>query len=92
MTRDASHEKLGAALNIDGPDVIVATSGYFGDAPPYQGHVVLIDRASGRVQAVFNTLCSDRRAAARAEQLPLPATRRSSRARARSSSPAAGVC
>jgi hypothetical protein len=60
ITRDATHEKLGSALNIDGPDIVVATSGYFGDAPPYQGHVVLIDRASGRLRAVFNTLCSSR--------------------------------
>jgi outer membrane protein assembly factor BamB len=61
VTRDATHEKLGAALNIDGPDVVVATSGYLGDAPPYQGHVVLLDRASGRLQGVFNTLCANRR-------------------------------
>jgi hypothetical protein len=60
ITRDATHEKLGAALNIDGPDLVVATSGYFGDAPPYQGHVILIDRTSGQIKAVFNTLCSDR--------------------------------
>ena len=60
VTRDATHEKLGAALNIDGPDLVAATTGYFGDAPPYQGHVVLIDRASGRLQAVFNTLCANR--------------------------------
>jgi hypothetical protein len=62
VTRDATHEKLGAALNIDGPDLVAATSGYFGDIPPYQGHVVLIDRASGRLEAVFNTLCANRRA------------------------------
>jgi hypothetical protein len=61
VTRDPTHEKLGAALNIDGPDVLVATSGYFGDAPPYQGHVALIDRASGRLAGVFNTLCANRR-------------------------------
>ena len=24
------------------PDLLAATSGYFGDAPPYQGHVVAI--------------------------------------------------
>jgi outer membrane protein assembly factor BamB len=61
VTRDPTHEKLGAALNIDGPDVVVATSGYLGDAPPYQGHVALIDRSSGRLQRVFNTLCANRR-------------------------------
>jgi PQQ-like domain len=61
ITRDPTHEKLGAALNIDGPDIVVATSGYLGDAPPYQGHVALIDRSSGRLQRVFNTLCANRR-------------------------------
>jgi hypothetical protein len=61
VTRDATHEKLGAALNIDGPYLLVATSGYLGDIPPYQGHVLLIDRSSGRIVSVFNTLCSDRR-------------------------------
>jgi PQQ-like domain len=60
VTRDAGHEKLAAALNIDGPDVIAATGGYFGDAPPYQGHVILIDRSSGRIRGVFNTLCANR--------------------------------
>ena len=62
ITRDASHEKLAAALNIDRGYLLVSTGGYFGDAPPYQGHVVAIDRASGRIASVFNTLCSDRRA------------------------------
>jgi len=61
ITHDATHEKIAAALNIDGADVVVATGGYFGDAPPYQGHVVLIDRSSGRITAVFNTLCANRR-------------------------------
>src|SRR4051812_44982798 len=61
VTRDATHEKLAAAINISGPDILVATGGYIGDAPPYQGHVALVDRASGRVRAVFNTLCADRR-------------------------------
>jgi hypothetical protein len=61
VTHDPAREKLGAALNIDGPDVVVATSGYFGDAPPYQGHVALIDRSSGRLRRVFNTLCANRR-------------------------------
>jgi PQQ-like domain len=61
VTREPLHEKLGAALNVDGPDLLVATSGYLGDAPPYQGHVVAIDRSSGRLVSVFNTLCANRR-------------------------------
>jgi hypothetical protein len=42
--------------------VLVTTGGYVGDAPPYQGKVVAIDRASGRVARVWNSLCSNRRA------------------------------
>jgi hypothetical protein len=60
ITRDATHEKIAAALNIDGPYVLAATGGYLGDAPPYQGHVVLIERAGGHVAAVFNSLCANR--------------------------------
>jgi hypothetical protein len=41
--------------------VIAVTGGYIGDAPPYQGHLVMIDRSSGRIARVFNTLCSNRR-------------------------------
>jgi hypothetical protein len=61
VTRDPTHEKLAAALNIAGPYLLVSTGGYIGDAPPYQGHVVAIDRASGGIASVFNTLCSNRR-------------------------------
>jgi outer membrane protein assembly factor BamB len=61
ITRDPTHEKLAASLNIDGPYLLAATGGYFGDAPPYQGHLALIDRASGRLVTVFNTLCANRR-------------------------------
>jgi PQQ-like domain len=60
VTRDATHEKLAAALNIAGGAVIATTGGYLGDAPPYQGHVVLIARADGRRLRIFNTLCSNR--------------------------------
>jgi hypothetical protein len=68
VTLEPIHEKLGAALNIDGPDIVAATSGYIGDIPPYQGHVVLIERSSGRLLRVFNTLCANRR------ELQLPST------------------
>lgn len=61
VTLEPRHEKLAAALNIDGRYVIATTGGYFGDAPPYQGHVALIDRSSGHLARVFNTLCANRR-------------------------------
>jgi hypothetical protein len=61
VTLEPRHEKLAAALNIDGRYVIATTGGYLGDAPPYQGHVVLIDRATGHLATVFNTLCANRR-------------------------------
>ena len=60
ITRDPTHEKLTSSLNIDGADVVETTGGYIGDAPPYQGHVVTIDRSSGAVGGVFNSLCSNR--------------------------------
>ncbi|HEY5195697.1 MAG TPA: PQQ-binding-like beta-propeller repeat protein [Solirubrobacteraceae bacterium] len=61
VTRDPVREKLGSALNIDGPDVIATTSGYLGDTPTYQGHVALLSRATGRLVGVFNMLCANRR-------------------------------
>jgi outer membrane protein assembly factor BamB len=60
VTFDATHEKIASALNISGSSVVVTTGGYIGDAPPYQGHVVMIDRSSGRITAVWNSLCSNR--------------------------------
>jgi outer membrane protein assembly factor BamB len=68
ITREPKHEKITSSLNIDGPDVIATTGGYIGDAPPYQGHVVSIDRESGRIAAIFNTLCANRR------ELQVPST------------------
>jgi hypothetical protein len=62
LTRDATHEKLTSSLNISGRYVIATTGGYIGDAPPYQGKVVAIDRASGHIAGVTNSLCSDRHA------------------------------
>jgi hypothetical protein len=61
ITRNPSHEKIASALNLDGSNVIVTTGGYIGDAPPYQGKVVTIDRTTGRIVHVLNSLCSDRR-------------------------------
>ena len=53
-------EKLAGSLNVSGGSVLVATDGYYGDAQPYQGHVLLLDRASGHVTRVWNSLCSNR--------------------------------
>jgi PQQ-like domain len=62
VTLNPQHEKIASSLNLDGRWVLVTTGGYIGDAPPYQGKVVAIDRRSGRVAHVFNSLCSNRRA------------------------------
>jgi hypothetical protein len=55
-----SREKIASAVNISGSSVIAVTGGYIGDTPPYQGHLVMIDRRSGRITHVFNSLCSNR--------------------------------
>jgi outer membrane protein assembly factor BamB len=59
VTLDPTHEKLASPPSIDGSHLIVVTDGYDGDIPPYQGHVVEISRATGQIQAVFNSLCSN---------------------------------
>jgi outer membrane protein assembly factor BamB len=60
ITRDPTHEKLAGSLNLSRGHVLAATDGYIGDAPPYQGHVVSLDPATGRILAVWNSLCADR--------------------------------
>lgn len=52
-------EKIASALNFHNGRVIAATGGYIGDRPPYQGHVAILDAASGRLLHVWNSLCSD---------------------------------
>jgi hypothetical protein len=54
-------EKIASPLNYDRGRVVAVTGGYIGDAPPYQGHVAILDAASGRLVHVWNSLCSDRR-------------------------------
>ena len=61
VTRNPAHEKIASALNLDGRYVLVTTGGYIGDIPPYQGKVLSIDRPSGRVVHVVNSLCANRR-------------------------------
>ena len=60
ITFDATHEKIAASLNISGSSVVAVTGGYIGDAPSYQGHVVLLNRSNGRITHVWNSLCSNR--------------------------------
>jgi hypothetical protein len=62
ITRLPAREKLGPALNFSRGLVLETTGGYIGDAPPYQGHVVAISAARGRIVHVWNGLCSDRHA------------------------------
>ncbi len=59
MTYLPTHEKLAGSLNVADGELIVVTDGYYGDAPPYQGHVVTLNMVNGRVTHVFNTLCSN---------------------------------
>jgi hypothetical protein len=60
ITFDATHEKITSSLNVFRSRVIATTGGYIGDAPPYQGHVVTMSEATGRIAHVWNSLCSDR--------------------------------
>jgi outer membrane protein assembly factor BamB len=59
LTLLPQREKLGTSLNLSRGLVLVGTGGYIGDAPPYQGHVVAISAASGRIVHVWNSLCSN---------------------------------
>jgi hypothetical protein len=61
ITTLPGREKIASPLNYYRGKVIAVTGGYIGDAPPYQGHVAVLDAASGRLLHVWNSLCSDRR-------------------------------
>jgi outer membrane protein assembly factor BamB len=60
ITTLPEREKIASPLNYDRGRVVATTGGYIGDAPPYQGHVAILDAASGRLAHVWNSLCSDR--------------------------------
>lgn len=57
ITRMVNTEKNASALNVANGYLYATTSGYFGDAPPYDGHVVGVRLSDGRRQ-IFNSLCS----------------------------------
>jgi len=59
VTTLPAREKIASALNLASGRVIVTTGGYIGDAPPYQGHVAVLDGRDGRVVHVWNALCSN---------------------------------
>jgi outer membrane protein assembly factor BamB len=62
VTPTPGREKLTSALNIADGYLLASTGGYYGDAPPYIGHLVAISLASGAIAHVFNTLCANRAA------------------------------
>lgn len=53
-------EKIASPLKFFRGRVIAVTGGYIGDAPPYQGHVAVLDGSSGKLLHVWNSLCSNR--------------------------------
>ena len=60
ITKLPLREKMDSPLKIFRGRIIAVTGGYIGDRPPYQGHVAILDGASGRVLQVWNSLCSNR--------------------------------
>jgi hypothetical protein len=61
ITKLPQFEKIAASLNFNRGQVIATTGGYIGDAPPYQGHVVVMGAKHGRLLHVWNSLCSGHR-------------------------------
>ena len=53
-------EKMDSPLKLFRGRVIAVTGGYIGDRPPYQGHVAVLDSASGKLLHVWNSQCSNR--------------------------------
>ena len=55
-----TREKIASPVKEFGGRIIAVTGGYVGDAPPYQGHVAVLDAQTGALLSVWNSLCSDR--------------------------------
>ncbi|HKR76056.1 MAG TPA: PQQ-binding-like beta-propeller repeat protein [Rhodanobacter sp.] len=60
ITKLPLREKMDSPLKFFRGRVIAVTAGYIGDRPPYQGHVAVLDGSSGKLLAVWNSLCSQR--------------------------------
>ena len=58
ITRIPSSEANESPLNVANGYLYATISGYNGDAPPYDGHVVAVNLSTGQ-ESVFNSLCSD---------------------------------
>lgn len=67
ITRMPSTEADESPLNVANGYLYATTSGYDGDATPYDGHVVAVNLGSGR-KTVFNSLCSQK------HSLPTPSS------------------
>ena len=61
ITRLPRREKIASPLTFFRGKVIAVTGGYIGDAPPYQGHVAILDAGTGKLEHVWNSLCSNQR-------------------------------
>lgn len=59
ITFDPTREKIAGALNIGDGALLAVLGGYDGDTPVYQGHVIELNLASGRIEHVWNSLCSN---------------------------------
>jgi outer membrane protein assembly factor BamB len=60
LTRIPESEAAESPLNVANGYLYATTSGYNGDAPPYDGHVISVNLSSG-VETVFDSLCSNER-------------------------------
>ena len=60
VTKLPKNEKMDSPLSFVDGKVLVPTAGYVGDAPPYQGHIAVLNAQTGVVEQVWNSLCSDR--------------------------------
>ena len=59
ITLMPAREKIASSLTYYKGNVIATTGGYIGDAPPYQGHVAILDGSSGKLLHIWNSLCSN---------------------------------
>jgi outer membrane protein assembly factor BamB len=59
LTRMPNSEAVESPLNVANGYLYGTTSGYDGDAPPYDGHVVSVNLKTG-AETVFDSLCSQK--------------------------------